>query len=116
LRRQSSLICHGKRQEARGSAVAAHVTLSRSAKLSQWVADWLSDNEGGKPMPTLPASRSEERRNGHPTIGPQANTPAESPDEMEPKGMPNADRYRAETAHVTETHDPAKTKKKHRDD
>jgi hypothetical protein len=63
-------------------------------------------------MSTPPQSRSEQRRNGHATIGQQA----EKHEDMEPKGLPNADRYHAETAHSDESHDPTRAPKKRHDD
>jgi len=53
----------------------------------------------GKPDP-----QHVERRNGHATIG----------EEAEPKGYPTSDRYQAETAHAEETDDHTRTDKPNR--
>jgi hypothetical protein len=50
-------------------------------------------------MSNLPTAQNDKHRNGYPTVG---NSAAEH-GEIEPKGSPTADRYRAETAH----HGPA---------
>jgi hypothetical protein len=53
--------------------------------------------------------RRDHRQNGHATIGrkPAVSPGPAEPDsaEMEPKGVPTSDRYRAETVHADETDD-----------
>jgi len=51
---------------------------------------------------------TEERRNGHRTIDNGTESADHAKEAMEPKGYPTSDRYRAETAHSTETEDPGK--------
>jgi hypothetical protein len=52
------------------------------------------------------------KHNGHAMIGPKAKRSSEADEEMEPKGAPTSDRYRTETAHSHETHDPQQSDKK----
>ncbi len=65
-------------------------------------------------MSHAPPMPNDERRNGHATVAREVNRPPRpqeqgASEEMEPKGYPTADRYRAETVHSSETHDPGKT-------
>jgi hypothetical protein len=59
--------------------------------------------------PPLP---NDDKVNGHATISRTSPTAADEPGDAEPKGYPDSGRYRAETAHRKETHDPGAAKKK----
>jgi hypothetical protein len=62
-------------------------------------------------MTNTPSPPSGDRRNGHPTVGSKGTAESAPNEELEPKGYPTSDRYRAETAHATETDNNAGKKK-----
>jgi hypothetical protein len=63
-------------------------------------------------MKTISSPPRGESHNGHPTVGRKASPESDPTDEMEPKGYPTSDRYRAETVHADETDNHASTDKK----
>jgi hypothetical protein len=55
-------------------------------------------------MPNGPETRDNGQRNGHATVSRKVSEAGADP-ELEPKGSPTSDRYRAETVHADETDD-----------
>jgi hypothetical protein len=64
-------------------------------------------------MQNTPSQKSDQQKNRHPTGGPIAPGDKVDNESMEPKGLPNSDRYHTETVHAAETDDQTKIADKH---